>query len=111
MAASYIPEAGDIVWLHFNPQAGHELAGHRPALVVSPAAYNAKTGLMLCCPMTTKIKGYPFEVIIGANPAGAVLADQIKSLDWVARKTSYKAKITIAQLEEIRKKATLLIAG
>ena len=61
--------------------------------------------------MTTKIKGYPFEVIIGANPAGAVLADQIKSLDWVARKTSYKAKITIAQLEEIRKKATLLIAG
>ena len=111
MAASYIPEAGDIVWLHFDPQAGHEQAGHRPALVVSPAAYNAKTGLMLCCPMTTKIKGYPFEVIIGANPAGAVLADQIKSLDWVARKTSYKAKITIAQLEEIRKKATLLIAG
>ena len=111
MAANYIPEAGDIVWLHFDPQAGNEQAGHRPALVVSPAAYNAKTGLMLCCPMTTKMKGYPFEVIIDASPAGAVLADQIKSLDWVARKASYKAKITLAQLEEIRKKATLLIAG
>ena len=111
MAANYIPEAGDIVWLHFDPQAGNEQAGHRPALVVSPAAYNAKTGLMLCCPMTTKIKGYPFEVIIAASPASAVLADQIKSLDWVARKASFKAKITLAQLEEIRKKATLLIAG
>ena len=120
MAASYIPEAGDIVWLHFNPQAGHEQAGHRPALVVSPAAYNAKTGLMLCCPITTKIKGYPFEVIIAANPASpaspanpasAILADQIKSLDWVARKASFKAKITLAQLEEIIKKTTLLIAG
>ena len=111
MAASYIPEAGDIVWLHFDPQAGHEQAGHRPALVVSPAAYNAKTGLMLCCPMTTKIKGYPFEVIIAASPASAVLADQIKSLDWVARKASFKAKITLAQLEDIRKKATLLIVG
>ena len=111
MAASYIPEAGDIVWLHFDPQAGNEQAGHRPALVVSPAAYNAKTGLMLCCPMTTKIKGYPFEVIIAASPASAVLADQIKSLDWVARKASFKAKITLAQLEDIRKKATLLIVG
>ena len=111
MADSYIPEAGDIVWLHFDPQAGHEQAGHRPALVVSPAAYNAKTGLMLCCPMTTKIKGYPFEVIIAASPASAVLADQIKSLDWVARKASFKAKITLAQLEDIRKKATLLIVG
>ncbi|MBC7756702.1 MAG: endoribonuclease MazF [Bdellovibrio sp.] len=111
MAASYIPEAGDIVWLHFDPQAGHEQAGQRSALVVSPAAYNAKTGLMLYCPITTKIKGYPFEVIIDANLAGAVLADQIKSLDWVARMASYKAKITATQLEEVRKKATLLIAG
>ena len=111
MADSYIPEAGDIVWLHFNPQAGHEQAGHRPALVVSPSAYNAKTGLMLCCPMTTKIKGYPFEVIIDTSPAGVVLADQIKSLDWLARKASFKEKITSAQLKEVRKKATLLIVG
>jgi mRNA interferase MazF len=111
VAASYIPEAGDIVWLNFYPQVGHEQAGHLPALVVSPSAYNAKTGLMLCCPMTTKIKGYPFEVLIDASPASAVLADQIKSLDWVARKASYKAKITLVQLEEIRKKATLLIVG
>lgn len=111
MAASYVPEAGDIVWLHFDPQAGHEQAGHRPAVVVSPATYNAKTGLLLCCPMTTKIKGYPFEVVITSSQKSVVLADQIKSLDWVARKASLKAKITVTQLEEIRKKAILLIAG
>lgn len=111
MAASYVPEAGDIVWLHFDPQAGHEQAGHRPAVVVSPATYNAKTGLLLCCPMTKKIKGYPFEVVIDSSQESVVLADQIKSLDWVVRKASFKAKITVTQLEEIRKKAILLIAG
>lgn len=68
MVRRYIPEAGDIVWLHFDPQAGHEQAGHRPAVVVSPSTYNGKTGLMLCCPMTTQVKGYPFEVSIAAPP-------------------------------------------
>jgi mRNA interferase MazF len=82
MFRRYVPEAGDLVWLHFDPQAGHEQAGHRPALVVSPAAYNGKTGLMLCCPMTTQIKGYPFEVPIAGDRPGAALADQVKSLDW-----------------------------
>jgi mRNA interferase MazF len=82
MAGPYVPEAGDIVWLHFDPQAGHEQAGHRPAVVISPSAYNGKTGLMLCCPMTTRIKGYPFEVELSGARTSVVLADQIKSLDW-----------------------------
>ena len=81
MARRFVPDAGDIVWLEFSPQAGHEQAGHRPALVLSPAAYNSKTGTMLCCPMTTQIKGYPFEVIIHAKGvSGAVLSDQVKNL-------------------------------
>jgi mRNA interferase MazF len=77
----YVPDTGDIVWLQFDPQAGHEQAGHRPALVLSPAAYNGKTGLMLCCPMTTQIKGYPFEVLVAGAKPSAVLADQVKSVD------------------------------
>jgi mRNA interferase MazF len=60
----YVPDAGDVVWLHFDPQAGHEQAGHRPALVLSPARYNGARGMMICCPMTSKIKGYPFEVLV-----------------------------------------------
>ena len=81
IARSYVPDAGDIVWISFNPQAGHEQAVHRPAVVLSPAAYNAKTSLMVCCPMTTQIKNYPFEVIISGASPSAVLADQVKSLD------------------------------
>jgi mRNA interferase MazF len=107
--ARYVPEAGDVVWLHFDTQAGHEQAGHRPALVVSPAAYNGKTGLMLCCPLTTQIKGYPFEVAIAGARGSVALADQIKSLDWVARKAQRKGKATAGELSEVRKKATALI--
>jgi len=83
----YIPDRGDIVWLEFNPQAGHEQAGLRPALVISPAAYNSLVGLALMCPITSKIKGYPFEVLIPKKFKinGAILADQIKSLDWRTR--------------------------
>jgi mRNA interferase MazF len=88
---AYIPERGDIVWLMFDPQAGHEQAGHRPALVISPGAYNAKTGLSLMCPITSQVKQYAFEVGIpsGLPVAGVVLADQIKSLDWRARKAEF----------------------
>lgn len=100
----YVPEAGDIVWLHFDPQAGH-----RPALVLSPAAYNGRTGLMLCCPMTTQIKGYPFEVPIAGERSGAVLADQVKSLDWVVRRATRKGKASSAELAEVRAKAVALI--
>lgn len=109
MARRYVPEAGDIVWLHFDPQAGHEQAGHRPALVLSPGAYNARTGLMLCCPMTTQLKGYPFEVVIAGSRPSAVLADQVKSLDWTVRKATLKGKITPAELSEVRRKALALI--
>jgi mRNA interferase MazF len=80
------------VWLRFSPQAGHEQAGHKPVLVISPAAYNGKTSLMLCCSMTTQVKGYPFEVILSGSRPSAVLADRIKSLDWVGRKAKYKGK-------------------
>ena len=88
MAARYVPDRGDIVWLQFNPQAGHEQAGHRPALVVSPRAYNRKVGLALLCPITSNIKGYPFEVVLstGLKAKGAILCDQLKSLDWRVRK-------------------------
>ena len=102
---AYIPEAGDIVWLQFNPQAGH-----RPALVLSPAKYN-KIGLMLCCPMTTKLKGYPFEVVIDGPQTSAALADQVKSLDWKVRKAKRKGQVTATELAEVRAKSVALIQG
>jgi len=88
MPRQYIPERGDIVWLQFNPQAGHEQSGHRPALVISPRLYNQRAGLALCCPITSHVKGYPFEVVLphGGKPCGAILSDQVKSLDWRSRK-------------------------
>lgn len=112
MPPRFVPDAGDIVWLEFSPQAGHEQAGHRPALVLSPAAYNGKTGTMLCCPMTTQINGYPFEVIIqakGVSGAVLVLSDQIKSLDWKARKAMPKGKASIEELDEVRAKISALM--
>ena len=109
--ARYVPDTGDIVWLQFDPQAGHEQAGHRPALVLSPAAYNGKTGLMLCCPMTTQVKGYPFEVLIAGNPLSAALADQVKSLDWVVRKAKRKGKVAPGELAEVRAKILALLGG
>ena len=109
MAGSYVPDAGDIVWVSFNPQAGREQAGHRPAVVLSPAAYNAKTSLMVCCPMTTQIKNYPFEVVISAENPSAVLADQVKSLDWRKRRARRKGAISAAELAEVRAKIRALI--
>jgi mRNA interferase MazF len=87
MPRRYVPDRGDIVWLQFNPQAGHEQAGRRPAFVLSPSSYNNKTGLALLCPVTSKLKGYPFEVVIpdGFEVQGAILSDQVKSLDWRTR--------------------------
>ncbi len=107
MAGRYVPDAGDIVWLHFDPQAGREQAGHRPALVISPASYNGKTSLMLCCPMTHQVKGYPFEVVI--DPSSAVLADQVKSLDWVKRQAAPKGKVPEQVLAEVRRKIGALV--
>jgi mRNA interferase MazF len=110
MPRRYVPEAGDIVWLNFAPQAGHEQAGHRPALVLSPHAYNEKTNLMVCCPMTTQIKNYPFEVrIASTTPPSVVLADQIKSLDWRVRKAKRKGSASAVELAEVRAKIFALI--
>jgi len=105
----YIPNSGDIVWLQFDPQAGHEQAGHRPALVLSPANYNGRSGLMLCCPMTFQIKGYPFEVAIHGKKPGVVLADQVRSLDWVVRCATFKGKVSPLELAQVRHKASTLI--
>jgi mRNA interferase MazF len=84
----YVPERGDVVWLQFDPQSGHEQAGKRPALVLSPATYNRRVGLALLCPITSRSKDYPFEVELpaGLNVRGVILADQVKSLDWRARR-------------------------
>lgn len=111
MTKQYVPKAGDVVWLEFDPQTGHEQKGTRPALVLSPEDYNAKTSMMLCCPITNQIKGYPFEVVIAGNPAvtGAVLADQVKSLDWQARNARYKGKISVDQMLEVRGRIKALL--
>jgi len=95
MARSYVPDAGDVVWISFSPQAGHEQAGHRPAVVLSPAAYNAKTSLMVCCTMTTQIKNYPFEVVVAGGSPSAVLADQVKRLDRRKRRAKRKGAISL----------------
>ena len=109
MPNSYVPDAGDIVWLEFSPQVGREQMGHRPALVLSPASYNSKTNLMLCCPLSTKIKGYPFEVLIGEDQSSVALADQIKSLDWKVQNAKLKSKATEMELSAVRLKAIILI--
>jgi mRNA interferase MazF len=109
MPGPYVPDAGDVVWLSFDPQVGHEQAGHRPAVVLSPAIYNAKTSLMVCCPMTTQIKNYPFEVVISAANPSAVLADQVRSLDWRKRRAKRKGAISADQLAEVRAKLRALI--
>jgi len=109
-ARGYVPDTGDVVWLQFDPQAGSEQAGTRPALVLSPAIYNRKVGLMVCCPMTTRRKGYPFEVDAEVGGVeGAVLADQVKSLDWRLRKARKKAAVGPAVVDEVRAKIKALL--
>ena len=109
MKTAYVPDAGDIVWLSFDPQAGHEQAGHRPALVLSPARYNGPRGMMICCPMTSRIKGYPFEVVESDDPPSAVLADQVRSLDWRARNATRKGRLSPAALAEVQAKIRALL--
>jgi mRNA interferase MazF len=107
---NYIPERGDIVWLDFTPQAGHEQHGKRPAVVLSPQTYNKKAGLALFCPITTKHKGYPFEVKIDTGTInGVVLSDQVKSLDWQKRYIEYIGKAREEEINEIIKKLSVLI--
>ena len=91
----YVPEQGDAVWISFNPQVGHEQSGRRPAVVLSPRPYNGKVGLAILCPITNQVKGYPFEVVIpsGLAVTGAILSDQVKSLDWRVRKAELICKL------------------
>jgi len=109
--AAYVPCRGDLVWLQFNPQAGHEQAGHRPALVVSPLSYNRRVGLAICCPVTSQVKGYPFEVLLpqGLRVDGAILSDQIKSLDWRVRKAKRIGTVPADVLQETIGKILALV--
>jgi mRNA interferase MazF len=111
MAVSYVPDAGHIVWLEFDPQVGREQAGRRPAVVLTPASYNKKTSLMICCPLTSQIKGYPFEVLVEIDGIqSVVLSDQVKSLDWKIRKAKFKDKVSLDVLVEVRAKAKSLLS-
>jgi mRNA interferase MazF len=101
MVDSYIPDRGDIVWLNFSPQQGHEQTGIRPALILSPKNYNQSSKLMLTCPITSKIKQYPFEVRVRAKKIdGVVLADQVKNVDWSARNMTFVEKAPYEVLEQ-----------
>jgi mRNA interferase MazF len=108
--SKYIPERGDIVWLDFNPQAGHEQMGRRPAIVISPIGYNEKVGLGVFCPITSKEKGYPFEVRIKNKKIdGVILSDQVKNMDWGKRKIEFIIKAKKEELEEVIDKLKILI--
>ena len=108
-ATAKVPDSGDIAWLNFSAHEGREQAGHRPALVLSPEKYNRITSLMICCPMSSKVKGHPFEVLVSQDPPSVVLADQVKSLDWRARRARRRGRVPDRVLEEVRAKlATLL---
>ncbi|MCC5835748.1 MAG: endoribonuclease MazF [Opitutales bacterium] len=110
MVSRYVPEEGDIVWLEFDPQAGHEQAGHRPAVVLSRKAYNRKTGLAIFCPISSRVKGYPFEVNVkGQKIQGAALSDQVKSLDWKARRAKLIEKLDEKSLAEVIAKLSSII--
>jgi mRNA interferase MazF len=107
----FVPDRGDVVWLQFDPQAGHEQAGRRPALVLSPSAYNGKVGLAILCPITSQVKGYPFEVEIrGGKVQGVVLSDQVKSLDWRVRKAELAERASDSVIEEVLQKLATLLA-
>ena len=111
LTPSYVPDEGDIVWNNFTPTSGHEQAGTRPALVLSPKSYNTKAGLMLCCPITKQQKGYPFEVgLTGMREiSGVVLADQLKSMDWQARNATYKGRVSSTIVADVLAKIQTLL--
>jgi mRNA interferase MazF len=111
--ASYIPRRGDLVWLTFDPQTGHEQRGRRPAVVLSPIAYNQKSSLAICCPITSRVKGYPFEVgvaVVG-GVSGVILADQVKSLDWRARRAEFVGRISDKAMIELTAKLAALLGA
>ncbi|TPW21372.1 MAG: mRNA interferase [Elusimicrobia bacterium] len=112
MPPPYCPKRGDVVWLSFSPQAGHEQAGKRPALTLSPEAYNRKVGLAIFCPITTQVKGYPFEVSIpgGFKAEGVVLSDQVKSFDWQSRGSQFFCKLPDSVISEVLGKLEVLLS-
>jgi mRNA interferase MazF len=109
----YVPDCRDAVWISLDPQAGHEQAGRRPALVLSPSNYNRKVGLALFCPITNQVKGYPFEVPVPAGMAvtGVILSDQVRSLDWRARKAELIARVPEATILEVLARLRTLLPG
>jgi mRNA interferase MazF len=109
---SYVPKCGDVVWITLNPQAGHEQAGRRPAVVLSPQTYNSKVGLAILCPITNQVKGYPFEVLLpaGLPIAGSILSDQVKSLDWHARNAELICTLSDEAISEILQKLSTLLS-
>lgn len=109
----YVPRRGDVVWITLNPQAGHEPAGRRPAVVLSPAVYNDKVGLAILCPITNRVKGYPFEVLIpgGLPVRGVALADQVKSLDWRAGDAELACTLPVETVVEVLQKLGTLLTG
>jgi mRNA interferase MazF len=112
VSMAYVPDRGDAVWITLNPQAGHEQAGRRPAVVLSPVAYNGKVGLAILCPITNQIKGYPFEVVLptGLAVTGAILSDQVKNLDWRARNAAFICRLPAPTIVEVLQKLNTLIS-
>ena len=110
-SGSYVPDRGDIVWLNFTPQTGYEQRGKRPALILSPKIYNKKTSLCICLPITSKVKGYPFEVDLpkGFKIEGVILSDQVKNLDYVARKVAYICEAPKEVLVNVQKNILTVI--
>jgi mRNA interferase MazF len=108
---AYCPRRGDVIWISFNPREGHEQAGLRPALVLSPQSYNRKVGLAILCPLTNEVKGYPFEVAVpdGLKATGVILSDQVKSMDWRARKASLLCSIPEETVRHVLNKLGTLI--
>lgn len=107
----YVPERGDLAWLNFNPQVGHEQAGHRPALILSPKVYNAKSGLAIVCPVTNQIKGYPFEVHLpdGLDVTGVILADQVKNISWKGRNAAFICRVPDSLIQDVIHKLYVLL--
>ena len=111
MPEQVVPDRGDLIWIEFSPQIGHEQGGHRPALVVTPRGYNEPSGLMLACPITNQIKGYPFEVLLPKSSpiGGAILVDQLKCMDWRARKFKSIGHLASSMLDEVFAKLDVLL--
>lgn len=108
---AYVPQRGDVVWIDLHPRIGHEQSGHRPALVLSPVSYNARRGMLIACPMTSRLKDNPFEAIVDHDPPSAVLADQVRSLDWRTRGARFKERASAAIMAEVIGKLSVLIGA